>query len=194
MDEEPLASAVTLIGAPDAALWLKSRAGLPTYVEVTAARTNPLFGFCPSVTVELWTVGLISGSAPPRRLDSKTFALSDPWDLRELLSPWGTTLDCINTTTLALGGWTGPVVFVMKDGESGVEIGRSPQTPLSSLPVGAADDEQPGWLDPALDAAEEVAEGALDVIQLATIGAVVVGLVVFAPTIKTLVEGFTHGR
>ena len=190
----PPASPLVLVGGRDSAMWLHSRTGLPSYVEVLVARTNPWFGGCPSVTVEMWTT-----AATPRKLDTKTFHLVDGWfDGWDDLWSWGSTLDCLNTTTLASNGYTGTVVFVMRDPRSNNELGRSGAFALTTLPTGSAIDEQPTFVENAAGTVAQVVRGAAQIaeetgipklLRYAVFGAAAAGVVLFAPRIIDSLDG-----
>ncbi len=155
------APALALVGARDVALWLHSRAGLPAFVTVLAARTNPWLGGCPEVTVEMWK----AGSERRSRLDTKTFQLVDGWlDGVDDLWSWGSTLDCLNTTTLTAGAYVGDVVFVVIDPRSARELGRSGPFRLGTLPAGSAIDEQPTFTQNAAATVAGVVAGTAEVI------------------------------
>lgn len=184
----PPASTLTLIGARDVAVWLHSRAGLPGYVEILCARTNPWLGGCPQITMEMWTT-----EATQRKLDSKTFRLIDGWfDGMDDLWSWGSVLDCLNTTTLATGGYAGTVVFVARDPRGGAELGRSGAFAISALPTGAAVDEQPTFVENAAGTVAAVVAGTAEIVnatglpsllKVAVFGAAAVGVLLFAPRI-----------
>lgn len=134
--------ALNLVSADGAALFLESREGLPASVAVRAAAENPFWGGCPTVTVEAWK----SGTSV--LLDRKTFTLRDPWSWCGLSCE--DELDCAEVTTLLLGGYAGPVTFLLKD-EDGALVGRSQPVTLNSLPDGSAVDEQGGGLGDILN-------------------------------------------
>lgn len=190
MPETPLAPPLTLVGQTDAVLLLSSRAAYPQYVEVMAARPNPWLSGCPQVRVEMWTVGLTTTGQQPRMLDAKVIQLRDNWfdSWDELLLSWGGYLDCGGTTTLSPGAYTGPLVFVLCE-PNGDEHGRSVPVSIAALPTGAAGDEQPGFFDPALDAAAGAAEAGFSLVKVATIAGIVVGGLILAPQIRALVGG-----
>jgi hypothetical protein len=189
---DPIASALTLIQQADAALFLSSRSAYPQYVEVLAAKNNPWFSGCEQVRVELWTVGLATTGQQPRMLDAKTIQLRDDWfdSWDELLLSWGGYLDCRGKTTLSFNGYTGPVVFMLCE-PNGDEIGRSVAVPIGSLPSGAAQDEQPGFFDPVIEAGNGAIDRGLSLVKVATITGIVVGGLILAPQIRALVDGVT---
>lgn len=174
MSTTDTAPALTLIANRDEALWLESRRGLPTYVEVKAARTNPWLSGCPDVTVEVYAQAPVTTGQTNRLLDTKTVDLRDPWGWDEVWTP-GTRNDCLGTTTLALGAYRGPVIFVLRNPRNQRELARSGAVNLAQLPQGAAEDEQPGWFE---DVNNPFGQTAQHVRSLLTLG--VIGLVAYA--------------
>ncbi len=175
-DQAPVA---TLIGSPDIAVWLRSRAGLPSFITVEIGAPNPFFGGCPTVTVEAR-----SGTRTGAVLDSKRFRLTDP--LWRLDYPY----DCRGETTLFLGGHRGPVVVTVKP--DGGDLRASAPIVYNDLPDGSALDEQDGVIDEIGDVIGGASKGTVSLVKWIAVGAIALAAASFAPAVVSAVRELTE--